>query len=239
MLEGSLDTFPLASVVKLIDDTGHTGKLSIHAPLGQGALVFDHGHLVDVNGPGPDPIEAALALFDHSTGTFSFRTEEVGQRTVDLDVSNLLDLVHERAAAWAEIRAAVPMDGPLVVVPLEATDRVDGDVTISSEGWRVAVLANGRTTAQVASLAGLSEFRTCSVLLELVQAGLLGLNAGRAAAASPRPVVQQTPAQAPAHDDAGPDEAGSDDADLDPEDLLRELGETDAPQPQRRKIARR
>ena len=235
MLEGSLDTFPLSSVVKLIDDTGHTGKLSIHAPLGQGALVFERGHLVDVNGPGPDPLEAALALFDHSTGTFSFRTEDVGQRTVDLEVSNLLELVGERAAAWAEIRAAVPMDGPLVVVPLEASDRIDGDVTISTEGWRVAVLANGRTTAQVASLAGLSEFRACSVLLELVQAGLLGLNAGRAPTSAPRPAVQQAPAPPVPVDDA----RASDDADLDPEDLLRELGETSESHPPRRKIARR
>jgi hypothetical protein len=127
------------------------------------------------------------------------------------------------------------MDGPLVVVPLETSDRIDGDVTLSSEGWRVAVLANGRTTAQVASLAGLSEFRTCSVLLELVQAGLLGLNAGRAPTSAPRPAVQQAPAPSAPVDEA----SAADDADLDPEDLLRELGETGESHPPRRKIARR
>jgi hypothetical protein len=240
MLEGSLETFPLASVVRLIDDAGRTGKLSVHAPLGQGSMVFEGGRLVDATGPGPDPVEAALALFDHSNGTFTFRIEDVGQHRLDLEIRELLDLVADRASAWAEIRAAVPMDGPLVVLPLEASDRIDGDVTISSEGWRVAVLANGRTTAQVASLAGLSEFRACSVLLELVQAGLIGLNAHapRTASAS-APVAKHSAPEPSASDDAS-DEPAPDDADVDPTDLLRELGESESDHPaSRRKLSRR
>jgi hypothetical protein len=240
MLEGSLETFPLASVVRLLDDTGQTGRLSVHAALGQGSISFEHGRLVAAAGAGSDPLEAALSLFDYQTGTFSFRVEEAGERTIDLDIPQFLGMAEEREALWAEIRSSIPQDATLVVVPLDAGDRADGEITVSTEAWKIAVLANGRTTAQIAARAGTSEFRTCSVLLELLQAGLVGLN-GQAQPPSvrqrPEPVVQ---APKPEHDEVSVEEASSsDEPELDPTDLLRELGESDAQPAPRRRLTRR
>lgn len=244
MLEGSLETFPLTSVVRMLDDAGQTGRLSVHAALGQGSITFERGRLVNASGPGPDPLEAALALFEHRTGTFTFRVESVAERELDVDIPQFLDLVEEREAAWAEIRQAIPQDGPLVVAPLDVSDRPDGEVTVSNEAWKVALLANGRTTAQMASLAGTTEFRACSVLLELHAAGLIGFNT---TAQGGRPVkknaavVAEEPFEAPEPDEAPEIETEiHDDAELDPEALLRELGESPAPaQASRRRLSRR
>jgi Domain of unknown function (DUF4388) len=233
MLEGSLDTFPLPSVLRLLDDTGQTGRLSVHAALGQGALLFDGGRLIDADGPGDDALEAALALFDHRNGTFSFRNEAPGENTLNLEVGHFLELVDEREAAWAEIRQSIPQDGPLFVVPLELTDRADGEVTVSTEAWKIAVLANGRTTNQLAALATTTEFRACSVLLELLQAGLIGFRKDRQGRTPEAPAVQSFEPDEPEASEPEPDAEtpGADDAELDPEMLLRELGESGAPEP--------
>jgi len=245
MLEGSLDTFPLPSVIRLLDDTGQTGRLSVHAALGQGSLVFEGGRIVDASGPGSDPVEAALALFDHSNGTFSFRQESIEDRTLDLDIAQFLELVDERETAWAEIRRSIPQDGPLFVVPLDVSDRPDGEVTISAEAWKIAVLANGRTSNQLAALAGSTEFRACSVLLELLEAGLIGFNAQTQ---QPRQQSRDTKSEdiEPFEDDieesADASEAAvSDDSELDPELLLRELGESgpERPTAAKRRLTRR
>lgn len=229
MLEGSLETFPLSSVVKLLDDAGQTGKLSVHAALGQGSLTFEHGRLVNASGPGTDALEAALALFEYSTGTFTFRVEPPGDSELDVDISQFLDLVAERETMWTHIREVIPQDAPLVVVPLEVSDRPGGDVTVSSEAWKVAVIANGRTPAQLASLVGTTEFRACSILLELHEGGLVGFNAAstaqRPSKAAPPPVHEVL--DEVVDEEPEPDQDGDGvDPELDPEMLLRELGES-------------
>jgi hypothetical protein len=245
MLEGSLDTFALPAVVRLVRDSGANGRLQVAAALGTGSLSFADGLIVDAQpSPGSDVLEGALSLFGHRTGTFSFRAEPVGDRRLDLEVEELLKLVDERDQAWARIREAIPGDGPLAVLP---DRRREDPVGITAEAWRVAVLAGGRTPAQLAAACGLSEFKACTVLLELLDAGLLiSVTApGTPAAAAQAP--QTTPkdnepdpaARARRVVEAQPFEpetpldgevVAPDDSDVDPSLLLRELG-GDAPPP--------
>lgn len=225
MLEGSLETFSLTSVVRLIDDSAATGRLSVQGTLGTGSLVFDGGRLVDaLPAPGGDAIEGALALFDHRQGRFSFRPESVAERNVNLEVKALLELVDERAQAWNRIRELVPADAPLAVLPER---RIDGMVTLSAHAWRVAVLANGRTPAGLAAACGMTEFSVCNILVELLEQGLIVSLAHQPshenghARGQRAPVVEETVEEVAPEPGYDPDVVAED---LDPTDLLRELG---------------
>jgi hypothetical protein len=244
MLEGTLETFSLASVVRLIDDSAATGRLSVQGTLGTGSLVFDGGRLVDaLPAPGGDAIEGALALFDHRQGRFSFRPEAVGERSINLDVRGLLELVEERREAWVRIRELVPSDTPLAVLPER---RIDGMVTVSAHAWRVAVLANGRTAAGLASACGMTEFSVCNILVELLEQGLIvslahqpSHEAGQARMQRAQPVAEDDDEMRQRVDDVEPErldavDSGADD--LDPSDLLRELGgDAEQPRPARKR----
>ncbi|MCA1831542.1 MAG: DUF4388 domain-containing protein [Actinomycetota bacterium] len=249
MLEGTLDTFALPAVVRLVRDSGASGRLSIMAALGTGSLVIEDGRVIDaLPAPGSDVVEGALSLFEHHNGTFSFRNEPVGERKMDLEVEELLKLVNERAAAWARIREVIPGEGPISVLP---DRRLDGPVTVSAEAWRIAVLASGKTPAQLAQACGLSEFKACSVLLDLLQDGLIvsiaapsnGTPSGNGTPshvehAKPRPVesvVEPLPVEPDLADDEEEVSVLPEDPDLDPEMLLRELGEEAPTRPGRRR----
>lgn len=249
MLEGSLETFSLASVVKLIDDSAATGRLAVQAALGTGSLVFEGGRLVDAAPtPGGDSLEGALSLFEYRTGRFLFRPDTVEERTLDLDVKSLMDLVEERREAWERIREVIPADATLSVLPER---RIDGMVTVSAEAWRVAVLAGGRTPAQLAAATGVGEFSVCTTLLELLEQGLIVSVAHHPGqqepAASRHPQRRATdngvPEARDLEDERSPEPPVERlyppepvaEEDIDPSDLLRELGESPSAPPARKR----
>ncbi len=221
MLEGSLDTFPLPAVVRLLRDASATGRLAIEATTGTSALVFDAGRLVDAQGRAGDPLESALESFDLTLGTFRFREESAGERRLDLDVPDLLELVDERRVAWQRIRELIPPDEAISVAPLAPPE---GE--LSPEAWRVVVLAGGRRPIELAVAAGMSEFEACSLLLELVESGLLELSTRQSPSVTPDQETRK------GHHAEGTPAVkirrlarARDEGDLDPSVLLRELSE--------------
>lgn len=217
MLEGSLDTFPLPAVARLLSDAVATGRLTVEAATGTGTLAFHDGRLVDASGRPADPLEAALECFELASGTFRFREDPVGAHTLDLDVAELLDLVEERRIAWDRIRRLLPPDVPIAVTPQSPPDG-----PMSPEAWRVAVLADGRRPIELAVTVEMSEFEACGLLLELVESGLVRIG---------DPAVAKPPRQAKPPGERQPvkirrlGRGESAEAELDPSMLLRELSE--------------
>lgn len=176
-LSGTLDTFALPDVFRLLASTGKTGRLRVTGDRGSGSVWFDGGKLVatEVTGPGgadDGPVEAVFSLLRFTAGSFTFENdaraphagspEEMGP--VLAEAENLL-------VEWRSIVAVVPsLDAWVTLRPTLG----GADVMVDAARWSViAAVGSGRTIGEVAAALELGELAVCRVVKELVELGLV------------------------------------------------------------------
>src|SRR3546814_19662455 len=75
-LQGTLDTFALPDVLRLLAATRKSGELEIHGDLGAGRITVAGGDVVAVSAEHAplaiDPVEATFELLRFSSGSFTF-----------------------------------------------------------------------------------------------------------------------------------------------------------------------
>jgi hypothetical protein len=177
-LQGDLSEFPLTDIIQLVDLSKQTGGVSIHGlRSGQqfdGWLYFRDGKIVGAELPGHTPLEAIYTFFTISSGPFKFHDD----RTLDqptISVSNEVIIMEGimRQDAWAKILEHVPS---LSLVPRLVPNPSTGnqEINLEAEEWRILTMVDGRNTiGQIAQRSGLGEFRTCEIVAQLLQSGLI------------------------------------------------------------------
>ena len=148
-LTGTLDTFALPDVLRLLTATRKTGRLDLDLELDD---TIDHGALWLVDGEvaaaaapaadgtveaAPPSVDAIFELLRCREGSFSF---ELGVRC-DLDgpageVEVLLAGAEELLAEWREIEAVVPSLRATLSLRAELTAP---SATVTAEQWRLVV----------------------------------------------------------------------------------------------------
>ena len=197
-LQGTLDTFALPDVLRLLASTKKTGRLVISGARGNGSVWVDAGSVVgtEASGGGPHPDEVSV-LFEllrfGGDGSFTF---EAGTTAIDPSsprpVEPLLIDAERRLVEWRDIEAVVPsMDAWVSLVPeLKAID-----ITVTAALWkRIVAIGSGTSVGGVARALELGELDVCRGVKELVELGLAEVGAVPAAA----PVVTAAVAPAPA-----------------------------------------
>lgn len=173
-LQGSLDTFALGDLIRLLTTTEKTGGLAVVGAGVRGQLWFGAGALVGAGDLGDaDP---AKELFD------LLRLEDDGDFRFDADVSpdapgepinasELLVAAEARLDEWRPVAELVPT--PAVGVVLR--DEVDDDaVTIAADTWRqIVAIGSGTTAGDLAATLGLDEVSAGFAIRDLVEAGLV------------------------------------------------------------------
>jgi hypothetical protein len=196
-LQGTLDTLSLPELCELLSGTNKTGALHVRAETGQGVLWFAAGKVCagEAGGQtGPPPPGAGgdllerlhdvcFELFRFSEGTFEFEPDRRPSWPADrgVEVAGLLAETDRRMAEWREIIAVIPS--------IEARPRLvpeppaGGPITLDAAQWRVVTGIDGRrrVSALIRVLDG-GEFTVCKVLRNLVQAGLVEIDADPSAA---------------------------------------------------------
>jgi hypothetical protein len=215
-LSGTLDTLSLPELCELLSGTRKTGALHVRAEPGQGVLWFFDGEVCagEAGGQtGPPPSGGAdllerlhdvcFELFRFTEGSFEFEVDRrpswPAEKTVG--VSGLLAETERRMAEWRDIIAVIPS--------IEARPRLvpeppaGGPITLDAAQWRVVTGIDGRrrVSALIRVLDG-GEFTVCKVLRSLVQAGLVEIDVGDAAAA-PAATGAEAPAAVAAPAEAG------------------------------------
>lgn len=215
-LQGTLDTFALADVLRLLAATAKTGRLQVSGDRGDGELWLADGAVV--GGMTAAAGEAASAdvafeLLRHQEGSFEFVGDDT---TGDGREPQPVDAVIEQAEAklddWHAVEAVVPSLHCSVVL---AEQLRDDEIVLGRDRWRTLVaVGEGRTVGAVAEWLELGEIDGSKAVRDLVEAGLAIVGAPTEPAADVDVDVEPTSDE---HDDtqyeAGPGADGVTDLD--------------------------
>jgi hypothetical protein len=177
-LEGDLSEFQLTDIVQLLDLSKKTGGVHIAGRRGSqqldGWLYFRDGKIIGAELPGLAPLDAAYAFFTFSAGPFRF----YDGKTIDpptITVSNEVIIMEGvmRQDAWAAVQERVPsLSMVLRLVPNPSSG--SSEINLEPDEWRVLTMVNGRNTVeQIARRSGLGELRTCEIIAQLLDNGLI------------------------------------------------------------------
>ncbi|HEU5082201.1 MAG TPA: DUF4388 domain-containing protein [Acidimicrobiales bacterium] len=196
-LSGTLETFSLPDVLRLLASTKKTGVLALQGDRGRGRVWVASGDIVaaDADRAGFADLEGTLfELLRFVDAGFEF---EPGVEPVDRDepraVDAALDAAQLRLAEWREIEAVVPsLDVWVRMVP-----EVHGPTTVEPDQWRVlASVGTGLSGRGLSQYLEQGEFDVCRQLRDLVEAGMVEVDEVPAEAAAPSAVPSWTPADA-------------------------------------------
>jgi hypothetical protein len=197
-LQGTLDTFSLPDVLRLLATTSKTGRLRIDGDRGHGSVWLADGGVVDADAEravdGTPTDEVIFELLRFSSGSFAFDGDDVAAANgKPEDVELLLRRASSLLSEWTELEAVVPS--------LEHEIRLSGDlsadeVTIDAERWRSLVaVAAGCTVGELASTLGLTELGVSRAVRDLVDLGVADVDPP---GTHPETVRRVAPAREPA-----------------------------------------
>jgi hypothetical protein len=174
-LQGTLDTFSLPDVLRLLATTSKTGRLRIEGDRGQGSVWLDAGGVVDavadraVEGTPTDEVVFELLRFD--SGSFAFDADDRSTSpNPPEDVEDVLRRATNLLGEWSELEAVVPSLAHQVTL---AGDLSADEVTIDADRWRsVVAVAAGRTVGELARELGLTELGVSRAVRDLVELGV-------------------------------------------------------------------
>jgi len=173
-LSGTLETFSLPDVLRLLASTKKTGLLALDGDRGTGRVWVDGGEIVaaDAERAVVDDVDAVLfELLRFGDAAFEFDAAAVAPDTgTRREVEDALDVATARLEEWRDIESVVPsLDVRVRMVP-----ELDAEVTLGPEVWRVvARVGTGASGHDVARHLGEGEYEVCRVLRDLVEDGLV------------------------------------------------------------------
>lgn len=198
-LQGTLDTFELPDVLRLLASTRKTGRLHLRGDRGAGDVWLAAGQVVGVAtaATGTDVHDGLFELLRAHEGAFAFEPDESpGAPAPPADVEPLLAAAEDRLVEWREIEAVVPSLAARISLEPELPA---AEVTVDADAWRlVATIGGGMTVGQLGDVVGLGEVAVSKVVRDLVALGVVAVGPAVAAAPVEAPVAAPVPAPAPA-----------------------------------------
>jgi hypothetical protein len=217
-LQGTLDTFALQDVLRLLASTSKTGHLRVRGPRGTGGIWVVDGKIVaaasESAGPSPTAVEVAFDLLRATDGAFVFDT---GATSLDpgepAEVGPIIDEAEKLLEEWRAIEAVVPSLGHWVSL---AEELPSDSVPVSRSQWKViGKIGDGRTVGALGEALGQGELAVSRSVKELMELGFASLQdrgdvwpavapsrleaaapAGKSAPAAPEAPVKETPPRA-------------------------------------------
>lgn len=209
-LQGTLDTFALPDVLRLLAATKKTGRLRLTGSRGTGSVWVTSGEVEAIEAThaphASEPVDALFELLRFEDGAFTFDAEathdEPGPPT---DVEILLAESESLLAEWRDIEAVVPsMDAWVTLrrtLPLP-------EVAIDQERWTTIVaIGGGATVRRIGDELCLAELPISRAVKDLAQVGIVDIAdappagslpslSNGSVAVAPRPLVAPKAAEA-------------------------------------------
>lgn len=234
-LSGTLDTFALPDVLRLLASTAKTGRLRITGDRGSGSVWVDSGEVVATELASavtqePTNEEVVFGLLRFAAGSFTFEADATAPNaSTPAALEPVLGAAENMLVEWRAIEEVIPS----LDVWVGLRPALEGpDVMVDQHRWSgISAIGSGAQVGAVAESLALNEIDSCRLVKELLELGLVDLidePAGLPAPASfePEPVdeadlepeLSDDVAEAPVFEDATPGE---------PEALLHELDALD------------
>lgn len=192
-LQGTLDTFALADVLRLLAATQKTGRLRIGGGRGGGSIWMTGGAATGLevsHAPyATAPVDALFELLRFTEGSFTFEADVVHQApSPPADVEELLAGAEALLAEWREIESVVPsMDAWVTLRRSLATDAV----TIDRERWTTLVAVGaGASVRAIATALDLGELPVSRAVRDLVELGVADIEAAPPAPEATAPAAE-------------------------------------------------
>lgn len=179
-LSGTLDTFELPDVLRLLASTAKTGRLRITGDRGTGSVWVDDGKIVTTElsgsyGGESSDEECVFGMLRFAAGSFTFEADAVvGGDFTSRDLEPVLGAAESMLVEWRLIEEVVPSLDEWIVL----AEELDGpDVMIGADRWRsIATIGSGAPVLAVAKRLELNEMNACRVVKELIELGLVELS---------------------------------------------------------------
>ncbi len=176
-LQGTLDTFALADVLRLLANTRKSGRLALTGDRGDGRVWFGEGQLVGGEAPAGARTDGMADVVFHllrfGSGDFAFEADDLPSHpSGPFDVEQVLADAQEQLEEWEAIEAVVPSMRSWISLRRELADP-DAAVTLTAADWAVVVsIGSGTAVADLGAELDLADLDACRVVKDLVERDL-------------------------------------------------------------------
>jgi hypothetical protein len=200
-LQGTIDTFELTEVVRLLAAGGKTGVLRLEGSRGSGRVWVDEGKVTTItvdHAPRAESLsEAMFELLRFEDGHFTFASDELANPAGEpTELDGILVDAEAQLAEWREIEVVVPTTRAKVTLRRELTR---ADVVLDKQRWRlIAAISGGVTVATLGDAMDLGELPVSRAVKDLIELGVIDLDITGADDPVAEPVVFAEPVPEPA-----------------------------------------
>ncbi len=179
-LQGTLDTFALPDVLRLLASTKKVGRLRVTGDGGSGSLWVDGGSVVGsellLRGAQADTLtEVLFNLMRFSHGSFTFEAGAAPSSTGQpRDVESIIVEAELMLGEWRSLVLIVPS----LDAWLSLADELKGrDVVVDAPRWRIIVtIGSGATVGEVGRRVGLGDLAVMRAVKEVIELGLVDVD---------------------------------------------------------------
>ncbi len=232
-LQGTIDTFALPDVLRLLATSNKTGRLAVSGERGEGSIWVKDGAIVgsdldlgDHPSTGSNEItEGLFQVLRFTEGDFTFVTDEApDEATGPVSVETSINDAETMLTELNTIEKSVPGIRSAVSLSPEIEDE---SVTLTGEQWKIlASVGAGTNVASIASGFGLGELEALRRTYDLHEVGVIDVHEPSHEAAT-APVVTDGQAEEPVAEEIA-DEAVAETVDYDEAFAVDEPVETAA-----------
>jgi Domain of unknown function (DUF4388) len=205
-LQGTLETFALPDVLRLLASTRKTGRLQLSGARGTGSLWLADGAIVASEASQAPLADGAtdvlFELLRFKEGDFVFEDDAASPKAGEaVEVEGALNEAEAMLEEWKSIETVVPSLGGWVSL---RADLPSDEVTLDADRWReIVAIGGGTTVGGLGDLLVRAELAISRTVKDLVELGLVtigdppaGASAPAARAAEPAPAYVPPPAPA-------------------------------------------
>jgi hypothetical protein len=176
-LSGTLDTFALPDVLRLLASTAKSGRLRITGDRGSGSVWVDGGEVVATELASavtqePSNEEVVFGLLRFTAGSFTFEADaQAPHAGPPAPLEPVLGAAENMLVEWRAIEEVIPsLDVWVGLCPaLEGPD-----VMVDQHRWSgIAAIGSGSQVGAVAEALHLNEIDSCRLVKELLELGLV------------------------------------------------------------------
>lgn len=179
-LQGTLDTFALPDVLRLLAATKKSGRLRLTGSRGSGDVWVTGGGVCAIEAAhaphATEPVDALFELLRFQEGSFAFEADVLHEAPgPDLDVEALLEQAEGILADWQLVEAVVPsLDAFVTLRRALAAPKV----TLTKDHWTtLSAIGGGATVRSIGDALTLPEIPVSRAVRDLAELGVIEIEA--------------------------------------------------------------
>ena len=193
-LQGTIESFAVADVVRLLGASAKTGRLIITGDRGTALLWFAGGQIVGggtSTGETADPVEVVFDMLRYDTGSFVFESDRACPDPGEPRDASLT--LTEAEGAVGEWLAVVAVAHGLEAVVELAPELPHPEVVVDQAVWTsIVAVGGGCTVGALGRNLGLGELPVCRLVRALAEGGFVVVTPPEGPASAPAPLPEAT-----------------------------------------------